>query len=72
MIIGHHPHVVQPIEFYKNKLIAYSLGDFIFDHINIDRSNGIILHCKIKKGRITSAKQIKLKKIMKYFPSPIR
>jgi poly-gamma-glutamate synthesis protein (capsule biosynthesis protein) len=31
LIIGSHPHVVQNIEKYKNKLIFYSLGNFIFD-----------------------------------------
>lgn len=31
LIIGHHPHVVQNIEKYNNKLIFYSLGNFIFD-----------------------------------------
>ncbi len=31
IIIGHHPHVVQGIEIYKNKPIFYSLGNFIFD-----------------------------------------
>lgn len=31
VVIGHHPHWVQPIEMYKEKLIAYSLGNFIFD-----------------------------------------
>ncbi len=30
-IIGHHPHVLQGIEVYKGKIIAYSLGNFIFD-----------------------------------------
>lgn len=31
LIIGHHPHVVQGMEFYKGKAIFYSLGNFIFD-----------------------------------------
>jgi gamma-polyglutamate biosynthesis protein CapA len=31
IIIGHHPHVIQPIEEYKNGLIIYSLGNFLFD-----------------------------------------
>lgn len=31
IIIGHHPHVVQGVEVYKNKPIFYSLGNFIFD-----------------------------------------
>lgn len=30
LVIGHHPHVLQPIEIYKGKIIAYSLGNFIF------------------------------------------
>lgn len=29
-VIGHHPHVLQPIEFYKGSPIFYSLGNFIF------------------------------------------
>jgi len=31
LVIGGHPHVVQNIELYNNKLIFYSLGNFIFD-----------------------------------------
>ena len=31
LIIGSHPHVVQPIEIYDGKPIFYSLGNFIFD-----------------------------------------
>lgn len=31
LIIGTHPHVIQPIEIYKEKVIFYSLGNFVFD-----------------------------------------
>ena len=30
IVVGHHPHVLQGIEIYKGKVIAYSLGNFIF------------------------------------------
>lgn len=30
LIIGHHPHCVQPKEIYKGKTIYYSLGNFYF------------------------------------------
>ena len=30
LVIGHHPHVLQGIERYKDKYIAYSLGNFCF------------------------------------------
>ncbi len=29
-IIGHHPHVLQPVELAGSKLVAYSLGNFIW------------------------------------------
>lgn len=31
VVLGSHPHVIQPIEVYKNKAIFYSLGNFLFD-----------------------------------------
>lgn len=33
LIIGHHPHVIQEVEVYKNVPIAYSLGNFVFDQM---------------------------------------
>ena len=30
LVVGHHPHVIQGIEYYKGKTIAYSLGNFCF------------------------------------------
>ena len=31
LVVGHHSHVLQPIEEYKNGYILYSLGNFVFD-----------------------------------------
>jgi poly-gamma-glutamate capsule biosynthesis protein CapA/YwtB (metallophosphatase superfamily) len=31
LIIGNHPHWIQPVELYKAKLIMYAHGNFIFD-----------------------------------------
>lgn len=31
IVVGHHPHTVQGYEKVKNKMIFYSLGNFIFD-----------------------------------------
>lgn len=33
LIIGNHPHWYQPVEVYKDKLIMYSHGNFIFDQM---------------------------------------
>lgn len=43
IVVGSHPHVWQPIEIYKNKLIFYSLGNFIFFPGNYEgRLTGIL------------------------------
>jgi hypothetical protein len=32
LVIGHHPHVMQGIEKVDNSIVAYSLGNFVFDN----------------------------------------
>lgn len=46
LIIGHHPHVLQGIESYKNKIIAYSLGNFIFGGNSRKKEKTIVLEIK--------------------------
>lgn len=41
IIIGHHPHVIQPVEIYNNKAIFYSLGNFIFDQNAKETNQGM-------------------------------
>jgi poly-gamma-glutamate capsule biosynthesis protein CapA/YwtB (metallophosphatase superfamily) len=31
LVLGHHPHILQGLELYKGRLIAYSLGNFVFE-----------------------------------------
>lgn len=33
LIVGHHAHIIQPYEVYKDKYIFYSLGNFLFADI---------------------------------------
>lgn len=41
-IIGHHPHVVQDIQLYKDVPIFYSLGNFVFDqYFSLDVQEGL-------------------------------
>ncbi len=56
LVVGHHPHVLQPAEIYKGKLIAYSLGDFVFDIDNYDAArDGAILWAWIGKDGVRRA-----------------
>lgn len=33
LVIGHHPHWVQPVEYYNDGIIVYSLGNFVMDQM---------------------------------------
>ncbi len=35
-IVGHHAHVLQPIEYYNGKPIYYNLGNFLFNNKTLD------------------------------------
>jgi poly-gamma-glutamate synthesis protein (capsule biosynthesis protein) len=54
LIIGHHPHVLQSIEIYRNRFILYSLGNFVFDQHKLYQRQTGIFSCIFKKGRIDS------------------
>ncbi len=47
MVLSHHPHVIQGIEFYNGSLIAYSLGDFVFDHYSRKTGEAFILDAEL-------------------------
>jgi len=50
LVIGSHPHVIQPIEVYKGKRIYYSLGNFIFDQYFSEKTKkGLGAVLKIEK-----------------------
>lgn len=62
LIIGHHPHVVQEIERYKNSWIAYSLGNFIFDqNFSEETMSGLILKAGIQNKKIKNVEPIDIK-----------
>lgn len=55
LIVGHHPHVVEDIEQYKGKYIAYSLGNFVFDqNFDADTRHGMLLTVTLRDKKIVS------------------
>lgn len=54
MVIGGHPHVTQGAEYYKSKLILYSLSNFVFNGFDEGPSRtGWVLRLKLdKKGLV--------------------
>lgn len=49
IIIGSHPHVVEPVERIGKTLVIYSLGNYISDQIGIERLTGLMLGVDITK-----------------------
>lgn len=68
LVIGSHPHVVQPIVEYpmknkkglrKTKLVSYSLGNFISNQKKTNTDGGIILEIDLVKNQETKVTEIK-------------
>ncbi len=65
LVWGHGPHVPRAIELYKNRLIAYSLGNFLTCGFNLEGERGLAPVLKVvldstgafKRGQIISAWQ---------------
>lgn len=50
VVIGAHPHVIQPIETYHNGLIFYSLGNFVFDQTDeMDTRRGLMIRLTLHR-----------------------
>lgn len=47
MVLAHHPHVIQALESYNGELIAYSLGDFVFDHYSRETGEAFVLKAEL-------------------------
>ncbi len=60
LVLGHGPHVIRKVELYKNKLIVYSLGNFVFDYPGAEKnrfSPGIAIKIYLNnKGDFKKAK----------------
>lgn len=49
-IIGHHPHVVQPVDTIGQTLVCYSLGNFVFDQHPPQTRQCMMVRLNIKAG----------------------
>lgn len=54
--IGHHPHVIGPVEEYKGGVIAYSLGNAVFDQSREGTREGLLLSLTVAKNGIVKQK----------------
>jgi poly-gamma-glutamate capsule biosynthesis protein CapA/YwtB (metallophosphatase superfamily) len=72
VLLGHGPHVTRAVEVYKNRFIAYSMGNFCtYSRINVSDVSGLAPIIKVKtdakgrflKGKIVSTNQVKFQPV---------
>lgn len=69
---GHHPHVLQGIEKYKESLHLYSLGNFCFDDVYTKKSKEpLVVQKKINKESAIVILNIENNKLLSYETLPI-
>jgi poly-gamma-glutamate capsule biosynthesis protein CapA/YwtB (metallophosphatase superfamily) len=62
LVVGHHSHIRHGIECYKNGVILYSLGDFVFhDRVDMTGESGMIATIEFQKNKIVGLRLWPLK-----------
>lgn len=51
VVIGSHPHVVQPIKFEEDHFVVYSLGNFVSNQRTAPRDGGVVVRLELSKTR---------------------
>ncbi|ACA87529.1 CapA family protein [Shewanella woodyi] len=69
LAIAHHPHVAQGLELYQNHLIAYSMGNFIFDQNFNSTQLSFILYVWLDEGEFHRAEIVPIY-LKGYKPTP--
>jgi len=52
LILGHHPHVLGPLEIYKERPILYSLGNCLFDQSGNHTAGGGLVRVRLTKTSV--------------------
>lgn len=60
LVLGHHPHVLQEIEVYKGRLIAYSLGNFVFGSESNRTNTSMILLLTFRGNTLSKVEAVPL------------
>jgi len=55
-VMGHHPHLLQGIARYRDGVILYSLGNFVFGSYSKDAARSAIAELQFENGRVSEVK----------------
>lgn len=69
LVIGHHPHVLQGFEIHQGQLVAYSLGNFLFDQYIHETQASMLLKVWMDESRFARAEIVPID-VRDYRPVP--
>jgi poly-gamma-glutamate capsule biosynthesis protein CapA/YwtB (metallophosphatase superfamily) len=58
LVLGHHPHVLQGSQRSEGRLVAWSLGNFVFDKMGGEASRSTILDVELTRDGVSSVRWI--------------
>ncbi len=59
LIVGHHPHVVQGVEYFQGVPILYSLGNFVFDMISPRTYDSVLARITLRFSETARGERIR-------------
>jgi poly-gamma-glutamate synthesis protein (capsule biosynthesis protein) len=73
LVVGAHPHWVQGMERYRGAVIAYSLGNFVFDMDFMDQTmEGVALTVSFRGDRLRGIELTPYRLDSRFAPRPVR
>lgn len=69
IILGHHPHVLQGVEEYQGKVIAYSLGNLLFDQKKNAQDENILLRISLQRNRVRRVELVPVDRREVFYPA---
>jgi poly-gamma-glutamate capsule biosynthesis protein CapA/YwtB (metallophosphatase superfamily) len=53
LVIGHHPHILQAVEYYRDSLILYSIGNFTFGSRTLNARTSVVANIAFRSGKFS-------------------
>ncbi|MDK2958693.1 MAG: hypothetical protein PWP47_737 [Synergistaceae bacterium] len=63
IILGHHPHVVQPVAMVKNTLVVYSLGNFLSAQKDLHKLVGLLVSLDVVRTEMRGETRISFENV---------
>lgn len=70
IVVAHHPHVLQGVEWYKGRLIAYSMGNLVYDENILSTFSSAFLRTVWEGDKLLEARLLPIE-IVDHKPVPV-